>query len=278
MEILFNELSLHGQFTNIENFVKVELIGLITLLKKLEHFSVQLLKKSTAWNCLITEHYTLHNLLTSKEFRSNDEITRFKSAIANLTREPFWDNNSLQDPRGIYVLGTKNISGSSVAEACERDKSIISFINSEFSFNPMVVLKNEIEITLVNLVDSSQLIQLLWQKKLITFETYIKAEFGNGKLRFTNVDNKMGFSIVRPEEQELFIETFRKFERMPWEQIHVDKGLNYKQFHNSLGNKYRGLKTYKFRASEKFRCHGYRENGLFIVIGFETGHLLSDIG
>jgi hypothetical protein len=65
---------------------------------------------------------------------------------------------------------------------------------------------------------------------------------------------------------------------LPWDQIHTDKGLDYKEYHETIGMHYRGVKTYKFRASQKFRCHGYREKDSFVVIGFETDHKLSDRG
>ncbi len=88
----------------------------------------------------------------------------------------------------------------------------------------------------------------------------------------------MGFSTVQSAEQDLFIDTFRKFEALTWEQIRTDKGLNYKEYHGIFDTSCRDIKTYKFRASQKIRCHGYRENDLFIVIGFETDHKLSDRG
>jgi hypothetical protein len=88
----------------------------------------------------------------------------------------------------------------------------------------------------------------------------------------------MGFSRIQSAEQSLFVDTFRKFEELTWDQIHDDKGLDYKEYHGIIGTCYRDIKIYKFRASQKFRCHGYREKDSFVVIGFETDHKLSDRG
>jgi hypothetical protein len=88
----------------------------------------------------------------------------------------------------------------------------------------------------------------------------------------------MGFSGIQSTEQSLFVDTFRKFDNLTWEQIHTDRGLNYKEYHGTIGVSYQNIRTYKFRVSQKSRCHGYREKESFIVIGFETDHKLSDQG
>lgn len=88
----------------------------------------------------------------------------------------------------------------------------------------------------------------------------------------------MDFSGIQTQEQELFIDTFRKIEELTWGQVYTDRGLNYKEFHGVISESFRDKKTYKFRASQKIRCHGYRENDLFIVIGFEVDHRISDRG
>lgn len=95
---------------------------------------------------------------------------------------------------------------------------------------------------------------------------------------FSKIDEEMGFSGIQLAEQSLFVDTFRKFEEMTWAQIHTDNGLDYKMYHETISMAYRNVKTYKFRVSQKFRCHGYREKDLFVVICFETDHKLSDRG
>lgn len=88
----------------------------------------------------------------------------------------------------------------------------------------------------------------------------------------------MDFSIIHSPEQSLFVDTFRKFESLTWDQIHADRGLVYKEYHDIIDMRHRDRKTHKFRVSQKFRCHGYREKDVFVVIGFETDHKLSDRG
>jgi len=180
--------------------------------------------------------------------------------------------------KATSCLTATDIQGSSPAEACERDKIVVSFVSSSMSLDPLNIIWNGANIPLLNLTHSGKLTEFLWNSNLISFKSYLKVRFSGGKLDFSKVDEKMSFSAIQPTEQSIFIDTFRKFETLTWTQIHTDNGLDYKEYHENIGVTYRDIKTYKFRASQKFRCHGFREKNLFIVIGFETDHKLSDRG
>lgn len=278
MQILFNELSLTGQFSDQGAFVKNGLLLFVGVLKEMQGFSTLLLKKSDVWNNKITPSYTLHSFLISNEFRKSDEARSLKLAIDRLTKEPFWDFDSKQTLDSTYFFDGTDIRGSSPAEACERDKIVVSFVSSPTSLDPLNIVWNGVNIPLLNLTCSGKLTEFLWTNNQISFESYIKVRFSGGKLDFSRVDEKMGFSVIQPSERSVFIDTFRKFETLSWSQIHTDKGLDYKEYHENIGMNYRNIKTYKFRASQKFRCHGYREKNSFVVIGFETDHKLSERG
>jgi len=278
MQILFNELSLIGQFPDQDSFIKNGLLLFVGVLKEMQSFSTLLLKKSDAWNNKITPSNTLYSFLTNNEFRKSDEVRRLKSAIVGLTKEPFWDYDSKQNPKSAYFLDGIDIRGSSPAEACERDKIVVSFVASPTSLNPLNIIWNGVNVPLLNLTHSGKLTEFLWDNNLISFESYLKVRFSAGKLDFSRVDEKLGFSAIQPSEQYIFIDTFKKFENLTWNQIHHDKGLDYKEYHGNISKAYHDLKTYKFKASQKFRCHGFRKKDSFIVIGFETDHKLSDRG
>lgn len=278
MQILFNELSLTGQFSDQDAFVSSGLLPFLGVLKEMQGFSTLLLKKSDVWNKMITSTSTLHSILINNSFRKSDEVRRLKSAIAELTKEPFWDFESKQDTESTYFLDGADVWGSSPAEACERDKTVVSFISSTASSDPLNIVRNGISVKLLNLTCPGKLTEHLWAKDKISFESYLKTRFSGGKLDFSRVDEKMGFAGIQSTEQSLFIDTFRKFEELDWDQIITDRGLDYKEYGGDVSRAYRNLKTYKFRASEKIRCHGYREKDAFVVIGFEIDHKLSDRG
>lgn len=278
MQILFNELSLTGQFSDQDAFVRNGLLPFVGILKEMQGFSMLLLKKSDVWDKMITPSNTLYSFLINNAFRKSDEVRRLKSAIADLTKEPFWDSDSKQNPDSTYLLDGADIRSSSPAEACERDNVVVSFVLSSASLDPLNIIRNGVTVPLLNLTRSGKLTEFLWANNQISFESYLKARFSGGKLDFSKVDEKVDFSGIQSAEQSLFIDTFRKFEELTWDQIHDDKGLDYKEYHGIIGMSYRGIKTYKLRASEKIRCHGYREKASFVVIGFETDHKLSNRG
>nr|VFJ47109.1 MAG: hypothetical protein BECKDK2373C_GA0170839_101714 [Candidatus Kentron sp. DK] len=275
MDVLFNELSLTGQFLDQNDFAKNGLRPLIGVLKEMEGFSTLLLKKSDVWERMVTPTGTLHSLLVDRTF---DGGRLLKSKIEKLTKEPFWDSDSKQRPDSTYLLNGSDIRGSSPAEACERDKVIVSFLSSPTSSDPLPIAWNGVDVPLLNLIRPGRLTEFLWDKKKISFEAYLKARFSGGKLDFSRVDGKMRLCDIQPAEQSLFISTFKKFEGLNWERIHTDTGLDYKEYHGNIDQRYRDRKTYKFRVSRKFRCHGYREEDSFVVIGLETDHKFSDRG
>jgi len=274
MQILFNELSLDGQFQDEEAFISTGLVPFIKVLKEMQSFAVLLLKKSDVWKRNATPSQNLHSLLVGSTYRAKDEIRRFKSALASLTKEPFWDSETRQNTETAYYLESEDVSGSSLAEACERDKSVVSFVKSKTSFSPIFLKKQNEEIALMNLTATGELTDHLWETRKISFEAFLKSKFSGNKLDFTYTEN---FS-VQIDQQNLLIDTFLKFEKMSWDQIYTDSGLNYKEFHSVIDFRFKSVKTYKFRASGKIRCHGYRERNTFFVLKFETDHKMSDKG
>ena len=278
MQILFNELSLAGQFSNPDAFIEEGLIPFVLVLKEMQGFSTLMLKKSDVWNHKITPSCTLHAFLIGKDYRKSDAVRRLKSSIANLTKEPFWDSDSRQDPLCSYFLGTTDIRNSSVAEACERDKIIVSFLSSPTSLNPLDIMRSNVTVSLTHLTQKGRLAEFLWNSRQISFEVYLKSYFSGSKLDFSEMDQKFGFSTIEPSEENIFNNAFKKFTALNWNEIYEDKGLDYKEYQNTINQNYRHMKTYKFRVSQKFRCHGFRKNDLFMVIGFETDHKRSDRG
>jgi hypothetical protein len=278
MQILFNELSLEGQFVDQDDFLRSGLRPFLGVLKEMQYFSMMLHKKSDVWDKKVTSTSTLYSLLKYSPPRKSDEIRRLKSAIADLAKEPFWDHDIKQDPSFTYILDGVDVRGSSPAEACERDQIVVSFVASSVSSDPLDIIRNGIKVSLLNLTCSGRLTEYCWVNNHISFESYLKTRFSGGKLDFSRVDEKLGFSKVQSAEHSLFIDTFRKFEELTWDQILMDKGLDYKEYHGTISARYQGLPTFKFRVSRRKRCHGYRDKNSFIVIGFETDHSLSDRG
>ena len=125
---------------------------------------------------------------------------------------------------------------------------------------------------------------LVWKEGELSLKKYITTHFGEGKLDFSLIDDTHGFSLIDNENQNEFIDSFRKFEELNRNAIATDKGLDYKTYNkNKKSKRYfsdeqwkKGIK--KFRITQRNRCFGYVNNGIFYVLRFDLDHELSDVG
>ena len=187
MEILINELSLSGQFATIQHFVNNGLIPFISVLKELNISKDVVLKKYDFWNSQITPTDNLHGIFVHK----SDEITRFKAILSRLIDEPFWENSQKQNLADYYECNGNNISYSSIAESCERDKVVISFIHVNFSSAKLRVLKNNKPINVNNLFSKEHYIEVANSNGQIDRCEYFERKFAFGQI--TLIENECRF-------------------------------------------------------------------------------------
>lgn len=278
MEILLNELSLKGQYSSVQDFIDSTLKTILSIFKEIKDSGQLLLKKEDFFKSKITTNKSINDLFHDPAFKMNDEVRSLKSKIVELTQEPYWENSLKQDADTMYTFEGKEIWGSSLAEACERDKVVSSFVNSDFESPTLEVSKNDLKVTINNLTERGQLRELLWSERKISFGDYILSRYQLGKLNFSVFIDRNNFDEIQQCDQSLFLDAFRKFEDLTWSQIEVDDGFKYKSFSGTLKG-YTGPKNlYKFRTSQKYRCHGYREEEQFFVLYLEVDHRLSDRG
>lgn len=125
---------------------------------------------------------------------------------------------------------------------------------------------------------------LVWKEGELSLKRYITTRFSGGKFDFSLIDDTHGFSLIDDENQNEFIDSFRKFKELDWNAIATDNGLDYKTYNkNKKSKRYfsdeqwkKGIK--KFRITQRNRCFGYVDNGVFYVLRFDLDHELSDVG
>jgi hypothetical protein len=279
MEILINELSLSGQFASVEHFVMAGLKPFIKVINDIDYQYHSLYKKSDFFQAKVTQQHTIYDTIIGNASRQYDEIRKFKSQLVmKLFNNPYWENNRKHSANNVYLYNGKNICGSSLAEACERDNIVISFCHNDFQSEQLSVHKNDAEIKIDNLLERRQFTKIEYQRNYIPFYLYCEKIFSKSKLNFSKIDSKEGFSIIKKEEEPLFFNGFRKFSELSWQQIIVDDALDYKEYNNKNYFKNIGEKIYKFRISRKYRCFGYVKDSVFFVIQFDLEHKLSDLG
>jgi len=279
-EILVNELSLSGQFASADEFINGgALINFAALLNEIKNTDALLYKKYDFFESKITEDMTIHNLLVGTISRQFDEIRKFKTGLACLFENPYWEDDQKHNVSFAYRYMGNNVSGQSLSEACERDKIVISFIHPDFPSCSLVVMRGETEILLNNLLKEEDYFETARDRDIISFEDYCIRKFTGGKLDFSTISKKEGFSLITREEENLFLDGFRKFTILSWPEIGRDKGLFYKEYNDNMEHfKSFNRKIYKFRISKKYRCFGYREGDIFHVLLFDLTHDLSDDG
>jgi hypothetical protein len=283
LEILINELSLSGQFKDENDFfdsfdITLEIIKLIDIL------SFSLAKESMFFNVDVTPQYKLSDFLRLR----TDRAKRMKRFLAKLSQNPpYWNETQKHCVSDKYYFNAKNISNTSLAESCERDKIVLSFKHFNFQEIDLEIKKNNSFISIYNLVDKSNFLETLLFSKTIEPLKYCQIKFENSNLDFSKIENGYGFdSLDNKEQEEAFLLAFNGFSKMSWEDIIKSDGLEYKQYSKPkkqgwfLRNKglYSNIDIYKFRVTQKYRCFGYREKDKFFVLRFEIDHKISDNG
>ena len=225
MEILINELSLSGQFDSIDHFIKSGLRPFIKVLNDIDFQSNLLYKKYDFYSAKITLQHSIHDILTGVISRQYDEIRKLKLQFVKLFDQPYWEDKTRHSANSVYLFNGKNIYGFSLAEACERDKTVISFNHDDFISVQLFISKDDKNIKLDNLFEFGHYTQTAYQRNLITFEEYCRKMFLKSKLNFSKIDAKQGFSLVKKDEEKLFYKGLKKFSELSWTQIGDDMGL-----------------------------------------------------
>lgn len=290
MEFIINELSLHGQYRDIDDFSCTGAVSMNGILSELRMLNMSiLLKKTTLYERKVTAFYSLYNVLCGTASRTNDCIRKFKGLLASLFNEPYWDTEPKHNVNSTYTMTkadgiSTDVSGSSIAEAQARKAYLISFEPSDFTLSPLRIRINgeDTEHNIHNIFHHGESREILLKERLIGYNEYFTGKYS--KLDFSRLSKRYGFNLLTQTNIELFKDAFRMFDSLSWQEIPSHDGLDYKPFNRNSNTKgYFTLEQwnigiYKFRVSDKFRCFGYRQGDVFFVIRIDLEHTLSDKG
>ncbi|GAQ17860.1 hypothetical protein OPHB3_1797 [Oceanobacillus picturae] len=285
MELVINEFSLEGHFNSIDDFLDslIDVIKIETIMKKT---SLKLLKHYELYSSLVTKELTLHEILLDNNIRTRPEIRKFKRLLSTLINDPpYWNDDQRHGSSNNYYCDyTEKTHGYSLAEACERDRIVLSFLHNKFKEPDIKIKKNLDEVTLLNIYNPRDLLDFLYEMELIDSYSYCLYWFKDSKISMDLLDEDYGFSSLQKHETKIFISAMKLFDELSWDDIPNHEGLQYKQYQPSSNedwfrnSAYNDKQIFKFRANQKLRCFGFREDNIMYILRFETDHKISDHG
>lgn len=273
MEVLLNERSLTGQFKDEDEFFD-SFDTVLKNIKLLDILNFSLAKDYMFFDVAITPKYKLGDFLKLRTDKAK-KMKRFLVKLAN--NPPFWNEIQKHDcANDSYTYNGIDIGNSSLAESCERDKIILSFLHNDFLNHNISIQKNMINTPIYNLIDKDSFLDYLLLISEIEALSYCNLKFKNSNLNFSKLENEYSFDILSTQQQiDEFIDSFKQFSTMSWHNIMNSDGLQYKRYN---GTEFNIDNIYKFRVTQKYRCFGYREQDEFFVLRFEIDHKISDNG
>lgn len=290
MDTFINEESLCNQYLTINEFLEKSepLFKCLNYIIKKQKNNIKIYKHSDLFKKEIVKGMKFSEL---RLLPYNDQITRMKSILLSITdNPPYWDlqdEEIKQDFNMKYLLQSKDVGGTSIAEAVERGAILLNFFNDIYN-DKLLQIKKGKEIKKVQSSYSLKyfLKQLLYNK-IITMDQFVQVAYEGTRLDFSEFETKYGFSNFEVDEIQECIETFDNFvNHIVWGDIYIDRALCYKAYqpNNEKNNwfsdiKYKNLNIEKFRCGKNpKRCFGYRKEGKFFVLRMDRTHDVSDNG
>lgn len=166
MEIIINDFSLDGQFSDDEEFVDSLYASTLPMLNTLQNIDATILRSYYSYESRVTKDKTLNDLLIK---RGNPEITKLKGQLQQLFfEEPYWED-SLKSVEEIYdCVFTTLKSRFCLAEALERNIPVLSFEHEKFKESSIEINKNTERKFIKNLLNKEVMLQVFRESKLIT--------------------------------------------------------------------------------------------------------------
>lgn len=178
MEYVLNEFSLKGQFEDTDEFVDSLYENTLPVLKKLDQNKINLLKSYNIYGSMITSEKSLQVILQD---RSYSEIRAVKSLLVKLfLDDPYWDNESKCIVESKYECEfTEETNDHCIAEALERDTSLVSFEHNKFKCSEIEVKKDGLVNNVSNIYDKESMLLRLLNSKFINYNEFLCNKYDN---------------------------------------------------------------------------------------------------
>lgn len=284
MEFILNEKSLHGQFESIEDFLK-------SLENNIKCFQIiykdktnKISKIKDLYKCNITADKKLLHL---RECVCVESLLAFQIALEQeIYTLPFWDDDPAHDLSVRYMLEDHEITATGIAEAAEKDQSLVSFASAQYMDRKLTVYKNTDAVIVHSMYTPQYLVEAVGERLKLDRDDMLKIRYENTRIDCSNLEKRFGANCLEQDEFEEVLSSMDKFNKHEsWETIAVDDGLELKKYKPDSpknnwfnGTMYQNKTIMKFRASSVLRVFGYRKGDTFKVLRIERNHEYSDHG
>lgn len=290
MDAFINEESLCNQYETIDDFLEKSepLFKCLNYIVRKQKEVIEIYKHSDLFSKEIVNGMKFYEL---KTLPYNDKITKMKSILLSITdNPPYWDyqyEEIKQNFNEKYLFEQKDVGGTSIAEAVERNGILINFFNEMYNDKILQISIKTEKKELKSIYTYKYFLKELLDRKIITMDEFVQVAYKNTRLDFSEFEVKYGFSNFEKEEKQECIEAFDRFaNHIVWGDIFQDRSLCYKKYQpNNKENdwfsesKYNGYNIEKFRCGQNpKRCFGYRKEGKFFVLRMDRTHDVSDNG
>lgn len=275
-----NEKSLHGQFEDVETFLKslknnIRCFDIIH--KKKEN---RIYKTTDFHECYITGDKKIRDL---KYQTNSDELLRFQIQLTEeIYTKPHWDEDVVHNLEEEYVWQQESVTATALAEAAENGFSLLSFKSEKYTDCVLDIQKGSQKYEVLSIYSPRYLAQNHYIDLNIDRCDYLKIRYEGTRIDCSLLEKKSGPDQLEESEYKQLLGTLDKFvQHESWDTIDRDDGLEYKRYHGA------GKKNYfagysqtimKFRYSEKQRVFGYRKGDRFRVVLIERDHKISNNG
>lgn len=258
MDVIINDFSLNGQFSDEQHFLDSLYENTLPIIGSLEKLQVKILRSYYSYKSNVTKDKTLNDLLTT---RGNPEIVRLKSQLHKMFfEEPYWED-SLKSVEEVYDCAfTKKKSEFCLAEALERKIPVLSFKHNNFNERKIEINKNRQSISIDNIFNKEVMLQVFRECKVIGHLDFLvlkycmNESFGlkKGKNYFNELVESAALSLDDQSyiisDMDKLINFFRNGEN-PGDLSKTIDG-NLKEFRTSLTNN-RQIRFFYFEKGKK---------------------------
>lgn len=171
MSVIINDFSLTGQFQDEEEFFDSLVEETLPMFKIIENLDIDVLSGYETYSLMVTKE---RNLMKLMGIKGSAEIARLKSLLI----APFWEDDLFSNNQSIYECKyTKKTKAYCLAEAFERNMSVLSFKHPEFQESIISLKKDGFKNEVSNSYNKSILLDILREKSVINAVYYLVEKY-----------------------------------------------------------------------------------------------------